>query len=90
MFKNTVPDNVKFWRYFAILILSGSMLFIFGALLYKPLKDLVIALNSNESVPFVVWLFSAGLAAVFGVFWLSFYILFEAAKKGVIDLMFKR
>ena len=90
MFKNTVSDNAKFWRYCAILIASGFVLFVLTIFIYPPFKDLAVALNSKETAPLSVWLISGGLAFVFGSFWLCFFILFEAAKKGIVDLMHKQ
>jgi len=90
MFKDTVSDKAKFWWYFAILMVSGFMLFVLGALIYSPFKELAIALNSKEIAPLSVWLISGGSALLFGSFWLCLFILFEAAKKGIVDLIYKK
>ena len=90
MFKDTVSDKAKFWRYFAILLASGFVLFVLGAIFYAPFKDLAVALNSKESASPAVWLESGAIALLLGSFWLCFYILFEAAKKGIVDLIHKK
>lgn len=90
MFKDTVSDNAKFWRYSAILLVSGFGLFVLGVFVYSPFRDLAMALNSKEGAPPSVWLLSGGLAFLFGSLWLCFFILFEAAKKGIVDLMHKK
>ena len=90
MFKDTVSDNAKFWRYSVILMVSGFVLFVLTVFIYSPFKELAIALNSTETAPLSVWLISGGFAFLFGTFWLCFFVLFEAAKKGIVDLMFKQ
>lgn len=90
MFKDTVSDKKKFWLYFLVLLLSGFVLFIFGSLFYAPFRDLAVALNSKESTPLSVWFASGALALLLGSWWLCFYILFEAAKKGMVDLIHKK
>ena len=70
--------------------MSGFVLFLLGSLFYGPLKELAIALNSKETAPLIVWLKSGALAILFGLFWLPVYILFEAAKRGIIDLIYKK
>lgn len=90
MFKDSVSDKRKFWGYVAILLVSGFAIFVLGALFYTPFKELAIALNSKESVPLSVWFTSATFALLFGSIWLGFYILFESAKKGIVDLIHKK
>lgn len=90
MFKNNISDGKKFWIYYCMLLVAGFVLFVLSALLYTPFKDLVIALNSKEIAPIWVWMASGSLALLIGSFWLNFYILFEASKKGLIDLIHKQ
>jgi hypothetical protein len=90
MFKDTVSDKTKFWWCFAILAVSGGIMFTWGALLFPPLKDLMIALNSTENAPFSVWLFSGWMVSLVGLFWLGFFILFVAAQKSLVDLILKK
>jgi hypothetical protein len=90
VFKDTVSDKKKFWLYFFLLLFCGFMLFIFGVLIYPPFRDLALALNSKESVPLSIWFVSGTLALLLGSFWLCIYILFEAAKKGMVDLIHKK
>ena len=75
MFKDTVSDNAKFWRYSAILMVSGFVLFVLSVFIYSPFKELAIALNSKETAPLSVWLISGGLAFLFGSFWMCFFVL---------------
>ena len=89
MFKSSVTETKKFWLYFSMLMLSGLVLFVLGVLMFPPFRDLVVLLNSNESAPIKVWIASGSLALILGSFWLCFYILFEAAKKGIVDLIHK-
>lgn len=90
MFKDTASDKKKFFLYFLVLLLCGFVLFIFGSLFYAPFRDLAVALNSKEGAPLSVWLVSGALALVMGSFWLCIYIMFEAAKKGMVDLIHKK
>jgi hypothetical protein len=90
MFKNNIPDNKLFWIYSGMLMFTGFVLFVLSALLYGSFKELVVAQNSKESAPIWVWLASGGLAILLGSFWLCFYIIFEAAKKGLVDLLHKK
>lgn len=90
MFKNNYSDNKLFFIYFGILLLTNLFLFVFGALFYTPFKDLAVALTSKETAPLGVWLASGSLALFLGLIWLSVFIIFEAAKKGMIDLIHKK
>lgn len=90
MFKKNISDNAKFWCYCATLMLTGFALFVLSIFLYPPFKDLAIALNSKETAPLSVWLISGGAALFYGALWLCVFILFETAKKGIVDLLHKQ
>ena len=89
MFKITVSDNAKLWKYSVTLMISGFILFLVSIFILPHLKELAIAIDSKENVPFSVWITSGGLAFLWGSFWLGFFIMFETAKKGIVDIVLK-
>ena len=90
MFKKNMSDRKLFWIYFSILLFAGFVLFVLSARLYTPFKDIIIALDSKESVPILESSIFGFWGILIGVFWMSFYILFESAKKGLVDLIHKK
>lgn len=90
MFKKRMSDSKLFWIYFFILLFAGFVLFVLSARLSTPFKDIIIALDSKEGMSILNFSIFGFWGILIGIFWISFYIIFESAKKGLVDLIHKK
>lgn len=90
MLKKTLSEKKQLGLYVFMFAASGFVLFIFTALFYKPFEELVIVLNSKPIAPLNIWLSTGLLGLILGLLWLGIFIIFESAKKGLLDLIFKK
>ena len=91
MFKTNanISDRTKFLVSSLALGGFGTVLVIFAAFLYPQFLDLVKALTSARSTS--IWFYGLGwiVTLLYGILWLCFFLMFEAAKAELLALVRK-